>query len=133
MCAPTQFFFDGFKALQLEDTTAHDAFSVRLALVYLLVVWDPFFWFVFGFLLCHLHFPFLSLPHVLHGPPRLYVLLLFLLRRAHRTRLFMAPLFVCRALSFSFYAGLFHFGFPGPSFELCSQMLHSQMLHVWNM
>ena len=95
-----RFFFDGFKALQLEDTTAHDAFSLRLALVYLLVVWAPFFWLFSAISFVAYIFTFLSLAHVLHGA-LLYFFLLFLLRRARPTRLFMVPLFVCRALSFS--------------------------------
>ena len=100
MCANTGFFLDGFKALQLEDTTAHDAFSLRLALVYLLVVWAPFFWLSSAISFVAYIFTFLSLAHVLHGA-LLYFFLLFLLRRARPTRLFMVPLFVCRALSFS--------------------------------
>ena len=86
MCANTGFFFDGFKALQLEDTTAHDAFSLRLALVYLLVVWAPFFWLSSAISFVAYIFTFPSLAHVLHGA-LLYWFLLFLLRRARPTRL----------------------------------------------
>ena len=73
MRANTGCFFGGFKALQLEGTTAHEAISLGLPPFYLLVVWGPFF---FGLPLAFfncipLHFPFLSLAHVLHGPPLL--------------------------------------------------------------
>ena len=102
------FFLTAFKALQLEDTTAHDAFSVRLALVYLLVVWDPFFGlssvfsfvaYIFHFCLCHMYFM---------GPPFCMFYSFFSWGRAHRTRFvhgspFRVPclvlLFLCRFVS----------------------------------
>jgi len=43
VCANTGCFFGGFKALQLEGTTAHEAISLGLPPFYLLVVWGPFF------------------------------------------------------------------------------------------